>query len=51
MCEWPPEDAYELQGIVQGMRLREKIALADAVLDLMGTAWLSVAQDVENRPF
>jgi hypothetical protein len=51
LCELPPEDVYELQGIVQGMRIREKVALADAVLELMGTAWLSVAQDMENRPF
>jgi hypothetical protein len=51
LCELPPQDAYELAGIVQGMRLREKVALADAVLDAMGNAWLSVATAVENRPF
>jgi hypothetical protein len=51
LCELPPEDVYELQGIMQGMHLREKVALADAILECMGAAWLSVAQAVENRPF
>jgi hypothetical protein len=49
--ELPPQDAYELQGIVQGMPLRQKIRLADTVLECLGQAWLSVAHDVENRPF
>jgi len=49
--EMPPQDVYELQGIIAGMRLKEKVALADAVLECLGSALLSVATDVETRTF
>jgi hypothetical protein len=51
ICRHPPADVWELRALVQGLQGRDKLALADVVLECVGAAWLSVAEAVEQRPF
>jgi hypothetical protein len=51
ICQHPPLDAWDLHAIVHGIAGRDKLALADVVLECVGAAWLSVAAAVEDRAF
>ena len=51
ICQHPPADAWELHTLVHGIQGRDKLALADVVLECLGAAWLSAAERVEQRSF
>jgi hypothetical protein len=44
-------DLDELDGMKKYMRVRDKVACADAVIEALVRAWLEVAAQVEDTPF